>query len=222
MDNTLETWIVSRQQRGIEGRYKWTLFPGPDRAQESLRITLNKRLATAAPAIVKRMISRRSPRVLRPVLPFRKGSIASATMFDAADDMDGLLPMFKEQIVHSGSETSFLPAADAPRFSYWCPFEPLPSISAPNLCISSFKPQQVRNDIRYMTKLYPLLGHVIVVVLVRSSQRMDLLSSISTAHDRFRVLETSCELSCHVILIYSTRNQMAQLIIHPAGMNLNH
>lgn len=210
VDNTLETWIVSRQQRGIEGRYKWTLFPGPDRAQESLRITLNKRLATAAPAIVKRMISRRSPRVLRPVLPFRKGSIASATMFDAADDMDGLLPMFKEQIVHSGSETSFLPAADAPRFSYWCPFEPLPST------------QQVRNDIRYMTKLYPLLGHVIVVVLVRSSQRMDLLSSISTAHDRFRVLETSCELSCHVILIYSTRNQMAQLIIHPAGMNLNH
>jgi hypothetical protein len=41
----------------------------------NILITLKSRLATAAPAIVQRMISRRSPRVLRPVSPFKKGSI---------------------------------------------------------------------------------------------------------------------------------------------------
>ena len=39
------------------------------------RITLNSRLATAAAAIVQRIISRSKPRVFRPVSPFRNGSI---------------------------------------------------------------------------------------------------------------------------------------------------
>lgn len=65
----------------------WVLYRGG--AGESLRITLNRRLATAAPAIVKRMINRRRPRVLRPVSPFRKGSKAAATMIDAADEVNG-------------------------------------------------------------------------------------------------------------------------------------
>jgi hypothetical protein len=43
-----------------------------------LRITLNKRLETAAAAIVQRIISRNSPLVLRPVSPFRKGSTGLA------------------------------------------------------------------------------------------------------------------------------------------------
>ncbi len=44
------------------------------------------------------MIKRRRPRVLRPVSPFRKGSIAAATMTDTADEMNGTLPA-KVQIV---------------------------------------------------------------------------------------------------------------------------
>ena len=45
-----------------------------------VRMTLNNRLATAAPAIVQRMMRRKRPRVLRPVSPFRKGSIEVTTM----------------------------------------------------------------------------------------------------------------------------------------------
>lgn len=40
-------------------------------------MTLNRRLATAAAAIVQRMISRSRPRVFRPVSPFKKGSMDS-------------------------------------------------------------------------------------------------------------------------------------------------
>lgn len=47
---------------------------------EDLRITLNKRLATAAAAIVHRMINRSRPLVFRPVLPFKKGSKTSTAM----------------------------------------------------------------------------------------------------------------------------------------------
>lgn len=42
---------------------------------ENLLITLNNRLATAAAAIVQRIISRRMPRVFRPVSPSKKGSM---------------------------------------------------------------------------------------------------------------------------------------------------
>lgn len=55
-----------------------------DSVKEYLRITLNKRLATAAAAIVQRIINRRRPRVFRPVSPFKKGSKTSTAMFDAA------------------------------------------------------------------------------------------------------------------------------------------
>jgi hypothetical protein len=39
-----------------------------------IRITLKRRLATAAAAIVRRMMIRNRPRVLRPELPFSKTS----------------------------------------------------------------------------------------------------------------------------------------------------
>ena len=42
-------------------------------------MTLNRRLATAAAAMVHRMIKRRRPRVFRPVSPFRNGSMDEAT-----------------------------------------------------------------------------------------------------------------------------------------------
>lgn len=38
-------------------------------------MTLNNRLATAAAAIVHKMISRSRPRVFRPVSPFKNGSM---------------------------------------------------------------------------------------------------------------------------------------------------
>ena len=44
-------------------------------------MTLNKRLDTAAAATVHRMIKRSRPRVLRPVLPLRKGSIPVLDIF---------------------------------------------------------------------------------------------------------------------------------------------
>ena len=43
-------------------------------------MTLKSRLATAAPAMVHNMISRRRPLVLRPVSPLKKGSMDAATM----------------------------------------------------------------------------------------------------------------------------------------------
>lgn len=61
-------WIIPLTQKG-----------------EALRITLNKRLATAAAAIVHKMINRRRPLVLRPVSPFKKGSKTSTAMSDVAD-----------------------------------------------------------------------------------------------------------------------------------------
>jgi hypothetical protein len=82
--------------------------------RNSLRITENSRLATAAPAIVKRMINRRRPRVFRPESPFRKGSKASNIVANAVEDVDGRAPrrskMFKEQIASSGSKLRFVPA----------------------------------------------------------------------------------------------------------------
>lgn len=50
------------------------------RAEGDSRITLNSRLATAAAAIVNRIIRRRRPLVFRPVSPFRNGSRTAATM----------------------------------------------------------------------------------------------------------------------------------------------
>ena len=69
----------------------------------SLRITLNSRLAIAAAAIVQRIIIRRRPRVLRPLLPLRNGSSPAATIIDAVGEMDACrqesLRSLKEQIV---------------------------------------------------------------------------------------------------------------------------
>ena len=48
----------------------------------SLRMTLKSRLATAAVAMVQSMISRSRPRVLRPVSPFRKGSMGPTADVD--------------------------------------------------------------------------------------------------------------------------------------------
>jgi hypothetical protein len=44
-------------------------------------MTLNSRLASAAAAMVMRIISRRSPLVFLPVLPFKKGSIGATVIF---------------------------------------------------------------------------------------------------------------------------------------------
>ena len=51
---------------------------------ESLRMTEKSRLATAAPAIVQRMISRSRPLVFRPESPFKKGSKASIIIADVS------------------------------------------------------------------------------------------------------------------------------------------
>ena len=59
-------------------------FSRVERVREDLRITLKRRLATAAAAIVQRMISRRRPLVFRPVSPFKKGSKTSAAMSEVA------------------------------------------------------------------------------------------------------------------------------------------
>ena len=45
-------------------------------------MTLNRRLATAAPAIVHRIINRSKPRVFRPVSPLKNGSIEAAVIFN--------------------------------------------------------------------------------------------------------------------------------------------
>ena len=45
-----------------------------------VRITLKRRLAMAAAAMVHRMTMRRRPRVFLPVFPFRKGSTAVEAM----------------------------------------------------------------------------------------------------------------------------------------------
>ena len=49
-----------------------------------LLMTLKSRLATAAAAIVQRIITRRNPRVVRPLSPFRKGDIE---LVASVDDM---------------------------------------------------------------------------------------------------------------------------------------
>lgn len=46
-------------------------------------MTLNRRLATAAAAIVQRMISRSRPRVFRPESPLKKGSMESAIILNS-------------------------------------------------------------------------------------------------------------------------------------------
>lgn len=46
-------------------------------------MTLNRRLATAAAAIVQRMISRSRPRVFRPVSPLKKGSMESVIILNS-------------------------------------------------------------------------------------------------------------------------------------------
>ena len=48
-------------------------------------MTLNRRLATAAAAIVHRMIKRRRPRVLRPVSPVKKGCNPAGIELDGVD-----------------------------------------------------------------------------------------------------------------------------------------
>jgi len=48
--------------------------------QTHVLMTLNKRLDTAAAAMVQRMINRSSPRVLRAASPFNKGSIELEAM----------------------------------------------------------------------------------------------------------------------------------------------
>lgn len=63
------------------------LSPSGDLA-EDLRMTLNKRLATAAAAIVHRMINRSRPRVFRPVSPFKKGSNAAAVIVGVAEVLE--------------------------------------------------------------------------------------------------------------------------------------
>ena len=47
-----------------------------------LLITLNRRLETAAAAMVQRIINRRRPRVFRLVSPFKKGSINAGAIFN--------------------------------------------------------------------------------------------------------------------------------------------
>lgn len=62
-----------------------------DATQEAcvaLLITLNRRLATAAAAMVQRMINRRRPRVFRLVSPFKKGSISGLAM--SKEELGGL------------------------------------------------------------------------------------------------------------------------------------
>lgn len=49
-------------------------------------MTLNKRLDTAAAAMVQRMINRSSPRVLRAVSPFNKGSIELEAMSEELEE----------------------------------------------------------------------------------------------------------------------------------------
>ena len=54
-----------------------------------LRITLNNRLATAAAAMVQRMMMRSMPRVFRPPSPFRKGSKPMVAMFGDENGLSG-------------------------------------------------------------------------------------------------------------------------------------
>ena len=49
-------------------------------ASVDVLITLNKRLDTAAAAMVHNMINRKRPLVFRPVSPFKKGSIGVVAM----------------------------------------------------------------------------------------------------------------------------------------------
>lgn len=48
-------------------------------------MTLNSRLATAAAAIVKRITNRSTPRVFRPVSPFKKGSTEAGGIVKGVD-----------------------------------------------------------------------------------------------------------------------------------------
>lgn len=57
-----------------------------------VRITLNKRLDTAAAAMVHNMINRKRPRVFRPVSPLRKGSIDVDAIAKDQRDEWGALP----------------------------------------------------------------------------------------------------------------------------------
>jgi hypothetical protein len=70
MDNTLEAYSREVSSHswyplGIASYLKLQLY---------IRITENSRDATAAAAIVHKMISRRRPRTFRPEFPFKKGS----------------------------------------------------------------------------------------------------------------------------------------------------
>ena len=77
-------------QKNLSGRY--------DRGH--VRITLNRRLAIAAAAIVQSMIKRRRPRVLRPVSPFIKGSI------ELIAPVDDIANMIKARITANNETAS--------------------------------------------------------------------------------------------------------------------
>ena len=66
-----------------------------------LLITLNKRLDTAAAAIVHKMINRRRPRVFRPVSPFKKGSIEVVAMLEGTGLHQIKIIIFEQLAVRS-------------------------------------------------------------------------------------------------------------------------
>ena len=73
-------------------------------------MTLKRRLATAAPAMVHNMMSRRRPLVLRPVSPLKKGSIDAATMMECQKNaLEAQVGLLKHQIP---KDTSRLAAQD--------------------------------------------------------------------------------------------------------------
>lgn len=59
---------------------------GKKRKPVYIRITENRRLATAAAAIKHRIVIRNTPRVFLPVLPLKKGSDAVAVVIVAVDE----------------------------------------------------------------------------------------------------------------------------------------
>jgi len=63
-------------------------------SRTNVLMTLNKRLDTAAAAMVQRMIKRSSPRVLRAVSPFNKGSIELEAMFEELEKSISPNPLY--------------------------------------------------------------------------------------------------------------------------------
>ena len=69
-----------------------------------LRITLNNRLATAAAAMVQRIMMRSMPRVLRPPSPLRKGSNPVVAMLGDENAVVYLVAASKGVLRADGSE----------------------------------------------------------------------------------------------------------------------